>query len=111
MRGALQRSGQGEAPQSIECGVFVCIAVCRRVHGHVGEGVQRSSAADEHLADTHDLRGDIADAVNAEEFAVRSRKNQLEQSAASGDGSPWGKAEISAPDFVVELAVAALLFG
>ena len=86
------------------------IGISRRVHRHVHDRAHGRTAADRHLTDADDLRGDIADAMDAEQLAVGFAEDQLEKSAATRDRAAWRAREIGMTGAVVQILLAALLF-
>ena len=96
MFGRPQRGG------AIECRVLVRVAVSRCIHRHVGDGVHGAAATNDHLANTDDLGGDIADAMNPHQLPVGLQKDQLQEPAPPGDRPARRKTEVSTTDFIVQ---------
>ena len=65
----------------------------------------RSAASDGHLADPDDFRGDVPNAMHADQLAIFFLENQLQSSAPSGDGAARRAGKVRPSDFVVKALV------
>ena len=73
--------------------------------------MQRAAAPDHHLADPDNFRGDVTDAMDSKQRPVLSLKNQLQQTATTGNGAARRASEIRPANFIVKALFPALLFG
>src|SRR5580692_3429640 len=86
--------------QSIGGCKFVAVGVSRGVVGHPDHVLDGRFAVDHGLAGAGDLRGDLADGVDAQEYSGASVEDQFEQAFLAGDEPAWCGAQLAAPRLI-----------
>src|SRR5260370_37866615 len=73
--------------------------------------VHRPAATNNHLTNPNDLRCKITDAMNADQCAIAFQKDQLQESAAAGNGAARGEIKVCTADLLSASSFTTLLLG
>ena len=108
---ALVAHPPGQPRQPVERGVVVGRAIGRRVQRQCEKQLHRAAGVQDHVSQRDHFRGDIADAVDAQQLAVVGPEDQLQPPAMPGDRAARRGRQVAATDDIGDAGGARLFLG